>query len=840
MGIKIQVETPSRDICSWSFVGIGALDSAGSRSLRKTLLDEHLLDKRRVCWDTHPILKELVDREATGQDSKSCRDKLIKLLSSFAEPKLDFKTATAVADYLIDKALLTAFVKIKSEQVVPVGDLVRKALADTRKWLDEVDKVAPLPLGSAPVVKAYSAKNLSPTTFEEHRQAYHANRDEYLCSGPPVSDKMEWLRNRLKVVQKKEETPWRMRDLELSDMLSPEQIKLLGDIYKHHNLYDDYRNLQCNHAKVLADLPQKIGDRDTQCQLESCSRMLLEIAQFHPQYSLESAGQLRDRCTQLLIKFNAVVEHALGRVAHRLVYWPNLKFPSGNRLCASNACLKSHLEEKMRENALLLDDSESGVDLRKHYPQVWQKFEDMQPYHYYATDKGADSWWGALIALINTAKHGRPLDIKWTPDTTVSNATANRLTVDLVVDRWQRSSFADCFPPGGAAQLRASNDFYEHQRKHFMRKDETMRSGSDLFDKLKKANDFVESVKQPQSDMMKLLLCTDSATWDSNAQFSKSWRQVVPQLSPALAKAVPILCPKKFGSKEFNDLRARDDLRARTVLKLCKKWVQMFCVRHVAREFGERKRFDFLPFAKRILRDVRAFVEACDNARHQTTELINVAKSGGSLGRFLDTIVLDRADMAGKTALHWACSRGDKAQVATLRKRPQSFKRAMRKHRPDGVGKTPMELARKHFDSVKKDGCLIFAMLNDPDANLVDVAEMIRAEARKLFESKEFAKAAGKYANALECAELVPAKNLIITLKLYRAMACIKSGKNQEGIDLATTVIKIEGKKDTVTDILVKAYYWLAKGYSNMKKPKEKQDARKLYKQFKTMLTSDK
>ena len=94
----------------------------------------------------------------------------------------------------------------------------------------------------------------------------------------------------------------------------------------------------------------------------------------------------------------------------------------------------------------------------------------------------------------------------------------------------------------------------------------------------------------------------------------------------------------------------------------------------------------------------------------------------------------------------------------------------------------------------------------------------------------------------MEYAELAgndEGKNLATTLNLNLAMACIKGGNNQEGIDAATKVIATEGAATHV-----KAYYWRATGYFNLKdhkyciadcvasvklQPKNKA-ARKLYK----------
>lgn len=122
------------------------------------------------------------------------------------------------------------------------------------------------------------------------------------------------------------------------------------------------------------------------------------------------------------------------------------------------------------------------------------------------------------------------------------------------------------------------------------------------------------------------------------------------------------------------------------------------------------------------------------------------------------------------------------------------------------------------------------------------VAEEIKVEAKEAFVSKDFEAAANKYTDALEYAELAgndEGKNLATTLNLNLAMAHIKGGNDQEGIDAATKVIATEGAATHV-----KAYYWRATGYFNLKdhkrciadcvasvklQPKNKA-ARKLYK----------
>jgi hypothetical protein len=99
MGTKIKVETPTRDICGWSFIDIGGLDSSQSRSLRSELQSRKLIHNRRVCWSTHPILDRVVRAAAYDHDQKPPRQELVALLRSFADPKLNAESATAVADF---------------------------------------------------------------------------------------------------------------------------------------------------------------------------------------------------------------------------------------------------------------------------------------------------------------------------------------------------------------------------------------------------------------------------------------------------------------------------------------------------------------------------------------------------------------------------------------------------------------------------------------------------------------------------------------------------------------------------------------------------------------------
>ena len=124
------------------------------------------------------------------------------------------------------------------------------------------------------------------------------------------------------------------------------------------------------------------------------------------------------------------------------------------------------------------------------------------------------------------------------------------------------------------------------------------------------------------------------------------------------------------------------------MLRLFRKWAQLFrfvtdpTATHLPQQIA------FVPFVTHILRCVRRFVNACDVARQRTHALFEAARSGGDLSVF--RVPLDRADMAGNTPLHWACRRGDTAQVETLARHSESFNRACR---PNHDGETPLSLA---------------------------------------------------------------------------------------------------------------------------------------------------
>ena len=694
MDTKVLVEKPNRDICSWSFVNIDGLDSSQSQQLHKELRKKNLICKEKkkwlVCWSEHPLLQQVVRAAAYKRDGKPARRRLIDCLLSFPTPKLNEKTAELVADFLIDKALLTAFVKIESDQFDWVCSLVRRALVGTRKWLDEVHKIAPVPPGLMPTAAPYRVKVVSPTTLKQHRDSYHNQRDEYLCSLP---NNREWLSYRLEVV---EEAEWCVRDLENWHGRSLDQIRLLGDIYRKHHLYDAYKSLKVECTERMPfDIVRRVdevlpafhlppGDPDIHRQLESCQQMLFEIARYRPRQSLESSGQLRNYCTQLLIKLNSLVEQALDRAANRLVFWPNNE-SQGLQLKGGKSCLKSQFLGQMSKLKLIQTGSQK-TDLSVHYPSVWKNLKAMQTYHYFQCDKGADSWREPLTALINTAKHGQALDISWT----TAHGQAG-LQITQVVDRWQRSSFADCFHPddaaNGKARLEASDAFFQHQGvKGFVRND-TMRSATDIVKIFStKESDFVKSIRDPGSRIMMLLLHTDPTKWDSDPSLSVKWRDVLPRCEPALATAVPVIFPKKLGS------RKRSELRACTVLKLFKKWVHMYCFATGSEASCERNRFLFLPFARRILKDSRQFVHACHTAFAETSSLFKALQLGVDITTFLhnNKMVLDRADMQGNTALHWACFYGNTQLVMALAKDTESFKRA---HRPNHEGKTPRDLA---------------------------------------------------------------------------------------------------------------------------------------------------
>ena len=412
--------------------------------------------------------------------------------------------------------------------------------------------------------------------------------------------------------------------------------------------------------------------------------MLWEIARHHPKHGLASERAVRTRCTQLLIKLQGVIEQVLDRVAHRLVGWPNNKFPPGRLKGLHAACSEEHYMGEMRR-LHLIGQSPSGskphkprIDLRVHYPLVWQALMEMQPCWYYQRNRGSESWWTKLTALIGTAKHGQSLDISWTD--------ASGLQVRQVVDRWQRSSFTSCFHPGDTAEaLKASCDFYDHQkRKGFLRTDNTMRPSADVLKILRKAAAFVKSLQDPTSTTMQLLLHADADTrWDSAPVWGNGPVAVPAAPRAALDGALSIIFPHKLGS------RAVRSLQTSTVLKLFREWALLFHSVSGPTAPHPQHRIAFVPFATHILRCVRRFVKACDEARQQTHALFQAARSGGDLSVF--RLPLDRADMAGNTPLHWACRRGDTSQVETLLARhSESFDRACR---PNHDGETPLSLA---------------------------------------------------------------------------------------------------------------------------------------------------
>ena len=102
---------------------------------------------------------------------------------------------------------------------------------------------------------------------------------------------------------------------------------------------------------------------------------------------------------------------------------------------------------------------------------------------------------------------------------------------------------------------------------------------------------------------------------------------------------------------------------------------------------------------------------------------------------------------------------------------------------------------------------------------LVQVAAEIKAEGKHAFIANDFETAATKFTVALEYAQLAASKegkDLVTTLNLNRAIANIKGGNNQEGIDAATSVLNTEGAPSHA-----KAYYWRATGYYNLKNHKQ-------------------
>merc|ERR1719326_544518 len=116
---------------------------------------------------------------------------------------------------------------------------------------------------------------------------------------------------------------------------------------------------------------------------------------------------------------------------------------------------------------------------------------------------------------------------------------------------------------------------------------------------------------------MQLLLHADAGTrWDSAPEYQQPWKNRPATVPAELADALRILFPRKLGS------RAVQDLQTSTVLKLFRKWVQLFhFVASLAAPQSQHP-IAFVPFAARILRCVRRFVNACDVARQRTHALL--------------------------------------------------------------------------------------------------------------------------------------------------------------------------------------------------------------------------
>ena len=228
-----------------------------------------------------------------------------------------------------------------------------------------------------------------------------------------------------------------------------------------------------------------------------------------------------------------------------------------------------------------------------------------------------------------------------------------------------------------------------------------MRPTVDVLNILKKAPVFVQSVQAPASPTMQLLLHADAdARWDSAPEYQQPWKTRPAAVPSALADALRIIFPRKLGSRSVQELQTR------TVLKLFRKWVQLFhLVAGPTAPQQPQQPVAFVPFATRILQSARKFVNACDEARQQTHALLKAAREDKALPALREP--LDRADMAGNTPLHWACRRGEISQVEALARYPESFKRACR---PNHDGETPVSLAMGLSDDAVK--ARVMSLLN--------------------------------------------------------------------------------------------------------------------------------
>ena len=295
----------------------------------------------------------MVEAAAHGEDAELPRENLVSVLMGLPLPFTLTKTmARKVADLLIDKALLTAFLKIESNSSVPIRDLITRTLDGTQRWLDAVHSIAPVEPGNTPVVVPYVVDPQLPRpllSLDAHVEMYRTHHDAYLSSPARGSD---WLTHRLKVVQ---EVEWRVHDLESAgvDELTNLQAANLGDIYCDHHMYQDYKRLRQKHRQ-LPRRARSPGDRDTWIQLASCHRMLWSIRRYQPERSLESRQELTDWVTHVLIKLRGLAEQSVGRFGRRLVCWPNNNFPPENNKIKSDIMtklLKAKSEEELTATA---------------------------------------------------------------------------------------------------------------------------------------------------------------------------------------------------------------------------------------------------------------------------------------------------------------------------------------------------------------------------------------------------------------------------------------------------------------------------------------------------------
>ena len=418
---RIMLECPEREVPAWSFVPLG-LTSQQSRQLYAELRGVGIIDLRKVyspeSGKTHPAMLRVVEAAAHGDSLESAQEEFVKVLMGLTLPfTLTETVARRVGAFLVDRALLTAYLKVESNTSVPIRDLIARALAGTQRWLDEVHAYSPIEAGDTPTVVAYVVDPQVPLpllSLEAHVEMYRTHREAYL-NAPAVGS--EWVSHRLQVVQ---EVEWRLHDLEAAgvELLTASQAGVLDDIYCNHHMYEDSERLHKHHASQLSKRTHSPGDRDTWCQLASCQRMLWSIRRYHqPERSLASREEVTGWATHVLIKLRALTEQTLDRVCRRLVCWPNQKFPAKtDRL---RKLLSAQTEQDLTTTASRCRLVDSGaVDLRVQYAEVWSALLKF--------DSGA---WDRATRITDVAKHERGLQLEDSASGLVLVCSEGRLPV---------------------------------------------------------------------------------------------------------------------------------------------------------------------------------------------------------------------------------------------------------------------------------------------------------------------------------------------------------------------------------------------------------------------------